>query len=104
MEYSEFIEKITEIKESKDTALITPILAELTNDYEQMLAQQKTLEKDLNLKKAENESLRDANMQLFSKVASRKSELEDFNKGKDPTPKPETMTVDKLFNSRGDIF
>jgi predicted nuclease with TOPRIM domain len=104
VEYSEFIEKITEIKESKDTALITPILAELTNDYEQMLAEKTTLEKDLNIKKEENESLRNANMQLFSKVASRKTELDDFNKGKDPTPKPETTTIDKLFNSRGEIF
>lgn len=104
MTYSEFIEKVTQIKESEDKALITPILAELTNDYEQMLAQQNTLEKDLNLKKSENESLREANMQLFSQVAQRKVEFDDFNKGKDTLPNNNTVKIEELFNKRGDLF
>jgi hypothetical protein len=97
MKPEEFKAKVAEIlKNHADQAAVSTALAELTEDYDKEAAEKATALSTAEKLTADNEKLRQANMNLFLKVGETKTE--DKKPPVDATPK-----FDDLFDADGNL-
>jgi regulator of replication initiation timing len=85
------------MKNLGDQAKVSTIFAELTEDYNTVSAETETAKATAEKLTADNEKLRQANMNLFLKVGETKKE-EQQQEQKDTKPK-----FDDLFNEKGEL-
>lgn len=104
MKKEEFDEKIKEIGTLEDIADVRVKLAELSTDVERVFETGKTLEESNSKLSEENEKLRSANMELFLRVGTNKSEeeIKEETIGKEEK-EPEPRKFEDLFDESGNL-
>lgn len=101
MKPEEFKAKTAEILQNLgDQAKVSTILAELTTDYDATMVDISTAKTTAEKLTADNEKLRQANLDLFLKVGSSKPETKPDNikPDGDNTPK-----IEDLFDDKGNL-
>ena len=104
MKKEEFNEKIKEIGTLEDIADVRVKLAELSTDVEAVFETGKALEESNSKLSEENDKLRSANMELFLRVGTNKSEeeIKEEKIGKEEND-PEPRKFEDLFDEKGNI-
>jgi hypothetical protein len=99
MKPEEFKAKTAEILANlSDQAKVSTILAELTEDYDKEAAEKTTVKTTAEKLTADNEKLRQANMNLFLKVGETKPADDKKQTTEDTTPK-----YADLFDENGNL-
>jgi regulator of replication initiation timing len=99
MKPEEFTAKVQEVLQNlTDQAKVSTILAELTEDYNSVAVETTTAKTTAEKLTADNEKLRQANMNLFLKVGENKKPDDTNKKPEDTTPK-----FEDLFDEKGNL-
>jgi hypothetical protein len=99
MKPEEFTAKVNEVLQNlADQAKVSTILAELTDDYNNVAVETATAKTTAEKLTADNEKLRQANMSLFLKVGEQKTNTEEKKQNEDTTPK-----FENLFDENGNL-
>lgn len=104
MKKEEFNSKLQEIGTLEDLADVRVKLAELSDEMNVSFDTATKLEEDNSKLISENEKLRSANMELFLRVGSNKSdeEIKEEKLGKEETD-PEPRKFENLFDEAGNL-
>lgn len=96
-----FLEKIKEIGTLEDEVERRTALTDLTDSISSIFDTNNNLVEENNKYKEDNEKLRSANMQLFLKVGTGKTEQENKKEYEEEEKKPRKF--EDLFNEKGEI-
>ena len=104
MKKEEFDEKIQEIGKLEDVADIRVKLAELSDNMTEAFSSLDSLKETREKLTSENEKLRSANMELFLRIGSNKSEeeIKEETIGKEEK-EPEPRRFEDLFDESGNL-
>ena len=104
MKKEEFDEKIQEIGKLEDVADIRVKLAELSDNMTEAFSSLDSLKETSEKLTSENEKLRSANMELFLRIGSNKSEeeIKEETIGKEEK-EPEPRRFEDLFDESGNL-
>lgn len=105
MDKEKFIEAIQNIGKCEDEVERRTLLAKLSDDTSTIFDENATLKTEKEKYEADNEKLRQANMDLFLRVGSEKSKEEQIkdSTGIDTKPPAEKRKFEDLFNEKGGI-
>ena len=97
MDRQEFLNQVQAIGTCEDDAQRRTMLAALQSGVEQVFTNNETLTSENNTYRADNETLRKANMDLFLQIG--KKNPEDTN----GQPEPKKLSFNDLFNEKGEL-
>lgn len=101
MDKQSFKERISEIGQGDDAAVMRAELAELSSDVESVFDDNERLSSENESIARDNEDLRKANMKLFTQVTAGADEGDDTSGGDDEPP--QKRKFENLFNERGTL-